>query len=86
MPSDPSPTQPDAGRDVFAPDEVSDALIQLREARIDTLETALRAALEVMGVWLVRVEMIEGRPMVDIQDVEGAKRFYTTLAEALRHE
>lgn len=61
---------------------LQDAERALMRARIITLQKALRTGLTVMREWLNRVEIVDGRPMVDIEDVEGARQLYDKMLHA----
>lgn len=64
-----------------------DALAErFEQTRIHTLTTALRAALEVIGKWLARVETINGQPYINIEDADGARKLYATLRRAYSGE
>lgn len=62
--------------------EWGEAAMTMQSARIETLETALKASLAVLREWISRAQPVDGKWLVDVEDIEGAKRLYHTLLEA----
>lgn len=63
-----------------------EAAAQMVQARLETLRTGLRAALVVLREWINRVQIVDGHPVVDIEDVEGVRKLYQTLLRAYGEE